>query len=623
VPIYANRKVILEFIQGLMVPGASNTLEKFLLNSLSCNELTAALRANTLWFYVFSEPMRWLAGKGGELGMGLDDSAEMCDFTEKMLVELAADGSRLLDAEFDPYAPLCSKYPDFAAWRQKHMGRKFAATDGTPHNVHQTTLTEARDPTTPGGIQATPRTISLIEEMAAAGLVAMRDPRRAIAGLLQSQDGEFSVGADPARNAATKGAHATNDRVESNFGCIDMLLRMFRYASMDAISGMAQQMRNRDFETPSTVLSDRRKRKHERSAHVGGYFYSLTPELQESLVAYARREAEPARKAHRAALAKQAAAKLARREDRVQTLLVKAVEQYAHAKELFAAWAKEGGQRAKSKAQIAKALLDANGRPKPEAQQLEYLRYQIEMRVLGCGWTEYATRWSSNKDTRIGTVAHLQQLLGEIVEDERSRSRFAPGTEKGLPVEAAPPQGEWRGSAQLGSLDADAQQVRSSTRFSAAQLEQKARAEMQRRIEAGISDEVEAMQQGEAPPFDQNLVGKRLEVLWKYHVPATGATHYIWTTGTVKRIADGLTDKKSKRARHILPGGAVLWAWDADPEFDEVAGEQWLVLLPNKWNPKTHRTVYSWRYDPRELGALSAPERDPRRKEARRVVEDA
>ena len=34
-----------------------------------------------------------------------------------------------------------------------------------------------------------------------------------------------------------------------------------------------------------------------------------------------------------------------------------------------------------------------------------------------------------------------------------------------------------------------------------------------------------------------------------------------------------------------------LWAWDADPDFDEQAGEQWLFLLPMKWNPKTHTTV--------------------------------
>ena len=62
--------------------------------------------------------------------------------------------------------------------------------------------------------------------------------------------------------------------------------------------------------------------------------------------------------------------------------------------------------------------------------------------------------------------------------------------------------------------------------------------------------------------------------------------------------------------------GAVLWAWDADPEFDEKEGEQWLILLPKKWNPRTHTQIYSWRYDPRELGATRAPAAapDPRRR---------
>ena len=45
-----------------MVPGASNTLEKFLLRTMSCNQMTAAVRVNTLWKYLYSEPARWLAG---------------------------------------------------------------------------------------------------------------------------------------------------------------------------------------------------------------------------------------------------------------------------------------------------------------------------------------------------------------------------------------------------------------------------------------------------------------------------------------------------------------------------------------------------------------------------------
>ena len=113
----------------------------------------------------------------------------------------------------------------------------------------------------------------------------------------------------------------------------------------------------------------------------------------------------------------------------------------------------------------------------------------------------------------------------------------------------------------------------------------------------------------------------RPQVLWKYTDKDTNQPHMIWSTGRVVRVADGLSDKRSKRARSVLPAGAVLWAWDADPEFDEAAGEQWLFLLPKKWSPKTHKQVYSWRYDPRELGAVEAPTADPRRRQCRRDTE--
>ena len=64
----------------------------------------------------------------------------------------------------------------------------------------------------------------------------------------------------------------------------------------------------------------------------------------------------------------------------------------------------------------------------------------------------------------------------------------------------------------------------------------------------------------------------------------------------------------------------MLWAWDADPDFDEQAGEQWLILLPKKWNLKTHKQVYGWRYDPRELGTAQGSTPDARRKHARRAA---
>ena len=66
----------------------------------------------------------------------------------------------------------------------------------------------------------------------------------------------------------------------------------------------------------------------------------------------------------------------------------------------------------------------------------------------------------------------------------------------------------------------------------------------------------------------------------------------IWASGRVVRVADGLTDKKSPRARKILPAGALLWGWDEDKEYGEKTGEQWLILLPEKWNQQTQ---YAWR----------------------------
>ena len=180
------------------------------------------------------------------------------------------------------------------------------------------------------------------------------------------------------------------------------------------------------------------------------------------------------------------------------------------------------------------------------------------VRVLGCGWTQYATRWSSKADSRIGTVAHLQTLLEEIIVEERSRARFTAGTDRGLPTEAAPPQHEARNLGQLGTADADAVEISKRALFSAEELEAKAQAAMKRREESGVADRVERLQQEEAPAFDQALVGKRIEVLWKYFDKDTNKPHMIWSTGTVKRIADGLTDKRSPRARSILPGGTLL-----------------------------------------------------------------
>ena len=221
------------------------------------------------------------------------------------------------------------------------------------------------------------------------------------------------------------------------------------------------------------------------------------------------------------------------------------------------------------------------------------------MRTVGCGWTQFKVKWSYDPDAKEATIkAWRQLLLDEIYPHEMALCR-----QKKLPAAAAPPQVGPRLTKTLGTADADALRLEAQSLFNIERLYARAVAERARREAAGISDSVEVGQQQDAPKFDISLVGKRLEVCWPYK--ERGKTVKIWASGTVRRVADGLTDTRTARAKKILPAGALLWAWDADPQFDEVAGEKWLVLLPEKWN---RHMQYAWRFDPCELQPQGKPQ---------------
>ena len=72
------------------------------------------------------------------------------------------------------------------------MERTVKAPDGSVHRVHERALAEARSPVGKGNAQATDCVVEMAELMANAALVAMRDPRRAIADKLTSQVPEYN-----------------------------------------------------------------------------------------------------------------------------------------------------------------------------------------------------------------------------------------------------------------------------------------------------------------------------------------------------------------------------------------------------------------------------------------------
>ena len=165
--------------------------------------------------------------------------------------------------------------------------------------------------------------------------------------------------------------------------------------------------------------------------------------------------------------------------------------------------------------------------------------------------------------------------------------------------------------------------IESRALFSTAELERKTQLALERRREAGISDDIPTIWRTSSscgrPPLTPSSSANGSNVLWKYFDKSKGnKPTLIWASGRVVRVADGLTNKRTKAAKTVLPAGALLWAWDADPEFDEKAGEQWLILLPKKWNKHVH---YGWRFDPREFGGEREREAPPGAKRMRRAAE--
>lgn len=91
-----------------------------------------------------------------------------------------------------------------------------------------------------------------------------------------------------------------------------------------------------------------------------------------------------------------------------------------------------------------------------EGAKLKWLREQIEMRVLGFGWTHHRTFWSSTNDETVGTVDALVGSLCDIITEEIAAKRL-----NELPTAAQPPPCRVRTMKQLGTPCIDAQQLAS------------------------------------------------------------------------------------------------------------------------------------------------------------------
>ncbi|KAL1510813.1 hypothetical protein AB1Y20_007097 [Prymnesium parvum] len=271
-----------------------------------------------------------------------------------------------------------------------------------------------------------------------------------------------------------------------------------------------------------------------------------------------------------------------------------------HALSFFERWQKRGVEKASEIAAALKAFGDR------EQAKLDWLREQIEMRVIGLSWNDVKTPWSSSSDEAVGTVAQLSEHLKEeiLVREVAQRKAGELPSKEGTPEESCPaPLLQRKTFKTLGTPTVQADRLCQAVKAEPSS-EEKLEAAKQRRTELEERGELDWVSDrqpyatGQGPVPDENLIGKKLEVRWRYYNKHTGEPIYIWCEGNVVQVADGEKDKKTARCRKLLPAGALRIQWPADAEFDEDESFVWTILKPCAFNKDIH---LGWRFAASEL----------------------
>ena len=290
---------------------------------------------------------------------------------------------------------------------------------------------------------------------------------------------------------------------------------------------------------------------------------------------------------------------------------------YALALSFFARW-KERGVASAAVAEAALTEIDSRSqleettaarRRRLTQLKLNYLREQIEMRVIGVGFDEFKAAWSSSKNEDIGTVQSLTEHLHEILMEEDQRRR-----EGTLPANAVVPQMRRKTYKELGTPTLQAGDLAGKVKeLPAGELLERAQRERARREAMGELDTVRDLQPERPPPCDNSLVGTMLEIRWRYWAPDTDPTTKrkkmavdIWCEGEVVQVANGSTDTEGPRCIKLLEAGAVLIKFKADAAFEEKEQYTWSILRACNWNAEA---VLGWRYTAAELCKRSAKKR--------------
>lgn len=169
-------------------------------------------------------------------------------------------------------------------------------------------------------------------------------------------------------------------------------------------------------------IQHRKRKAEQQQVEDGeGYFHKLPKKESIALVEMARVSRIDMRKIDAADAAEHAAYVKAKRKSELEEELGKVIKQAAFAVTFFDRWQKRAVRSVTEMNAKLRSDFDEPVASKREQLKLNWLREQIQMRVLGFNWTEFRTSWSCGTDEEVGSFEQLRGHLMEILEEERDR----------------------------------------------------------------------------------------------------------------------------------------------------------------------------------------------------------
>lgn len=170
------------------------------------------------------------------------------------------------------------------------------------------------------------------------------------------------------------------------------------------------------------------------------------------------------------------------------------------------------------------------------------------MRVIGLSWSEWKTPWSSSIDENVGTLDQLVAHLKEVLEREKvlarqkelPRKEYALSSKEALAEECPAPLLQRKSFKALGTPTVQSDALSDcSIEISADEalaMAQQRRSELEAAGEIDWLCDRQPFNTGQGPPPDKTLVGKTLEVRWRYRHKETGEPVYMWCEGQVIQV---------------------------------------------------------------------------------------